>query len=190
MPWKPLACVVLAACGFNADYRGGAYLCSDGVCPAGQTCVAGTCRPDDALGGSDASHVDGPPDGPPAALDCADPGTLSTAGSATGSTADRTSMVSALCGGIIQNGGDAVYAIDVAAGSALHVSIAGDYPVDAYVLAPCEPSPATPSCEGNALAVPGTPIVVTPTTAGQQFVVVDSEEAGSSGTYTLTVTIE
>jgi hypothetical protein len=191
MPWKPLACVVFAACGFTADYTGGTYLCSDGVCPTGQMCVAGTCRPDDALGsGGDASHVDAPIDGPPAQLTCASPGMLSAAGSATASTAGDSSMVSALCGGVIQNGPDAVYVVDAAAGSALHIAIAGDYAVDAYVLSPCDPVPATPACEGNALAVLGTPIIVTPTASGSQFVVVDGENAGMSGTYTLSVTID
>jgi hypothetical protein len=175
MPWKPFACVVLAACGFDASYTGGTYLCSDGVCPTGQMCVVGVCRPDDAAGsGIDASHVDGPVDGPNAALTCTGPGTLSN-GSASGSTVGRASMVSALCGGVVQNGGDAVYALEVAAGSAIHVAIAGDYAVDAYLLQPCDATPATPSCEANMLATPGAPIVVTPPAAGLQYVVVDSE---------------
>jgi hypothetical protein len=191
MPWKPLACVVLVACGFDASYTGGTYLCSDGVCPTGQMCVAGTCRPDDALGsGGDAKPIDASIDGPAAALTCASPGMLSAAGSATGSTVGQSSMVSALCGGLIQNGADAVYVVEVAAGSALHVAIAGDYMVDAYVLSPCDPVPATPSCEGNAPAMPGTPIVVTPTAAGSQFVVVDGENAEMTGTYTLSVSID
>ena len=38
-----LAATAASACGFDADYRGGAYRCSDGVCPTGLACVAGTC---------------------------------------------------------------------------------------------------------------------------------------------------
>ncbi len=188
MPWKALACVAVVACHFDADYGGGTYLCSDGVCPTNLSCVAGVCRGGDAGPGSDA-HPDAPGDGPTAALTCADPGMLS-GGSATGSTTDRTSQVSSLCAGIVQNGADAVYEVDAAAGSALHVAIAGDFAVDAYVLAPCAAAPATPACEGDMVAMPGTPIVVDVASAGPEFVVVDSENAEMMGTYTLTVSIQ
>jgi hypothetical protein len=218
MPWKAIASpgskrllrvcggvigwaalIGTVACGFDADYRGGTYLCSDGVCPTGQRCVAGVCHAADGGGDAadaapvdaraDAAH-DAPVDGPSPGFDCSAPGALSGDGSASGSTIDRGNQVSALCGGVVQNGPDATYALVVAAGSAVHVSIAGDYLVDAYLIAPCAAAPATPACEGDALAMPGAPLEYTATAAGSQYIVVDSEEAAGSGTYTLTVTVE
>ena len=64
---------------------------------------------------------------PTAALTCSDPGTLPGAGSTIG----RTSQVSALCGGEIMNGPDAVYRVTVPAGAQLTIAIAGDYVVAA-----------------------------------------------------------
>ncbi len=58
-----LAALLCAACRLNADYGGTEFRCSDGVCPAGYTCVAEVCR----LGAPDAGLPDAPepPDGSP-----------------------------------------------------------------------------------------------------------------------------
>jgi len=107
----------------------------------------------------------------------------------TGSTLGRTSHVAGLCGGAIMNGPDAVFRVAVPAGTPLHVSIAGDYAVAAYVLAPCVIAPSTPACEGNAFAAPVAPITVTPLVTGDQFVIVDAIAPLAAGNYTLTVAV-
>ncbi len=184
MPRIAVLCALLASgCWFDADYRGGHYTCSDGVCPTGEQCVAGECTTSAGDGGSPDTTSE-------AALTCADPGLFASAGgTVTGSTAGRTSQMSALCGGAIMNGPDAVYRITVAAGAQLHISISGDYAVAAYALAPCAATPATPTCEGETGAVEDLPIVVTAATAGEQFVVVDSVSPIGSGSYSLTVSV-
>ena len=178
-----VALLLLVGCSFDGDYTGGTYLCSDGVCPSGYTCSAGVCRlPDartlDALGDS---HV--------AALTCADPGILSpSGGTVNDTTVGRANMVTASCGGFVTNGPDAVYQIETVGSAMLTVSIAGSYPVNAYVIAPCTVAPATPACRGNALASAGAPITVS-APAGDWFVVVDGVNAALSGSYTLTVSV-
>jgi hypothetical protein len=188
----PLAVLALlvAACSFDAHYGGGRYLCSDGKCPSGQTCAANGVCVAEADAGADASG-DATVDARPAALTCVDPGVLAAAGGmASGTTAGRSNTVSASCGGLVSNGPDAVYRVDTSAASVhVTVSIDGSYPVDAYLIAPCSVVPATPTCEGDMLASPGTAITVTTTFAGEHFIVVDGANAGLSGTYTLTVSV-
>lgn len=179
------------ACSFDARYGSG-YRCSDGRCPSGLACnaddrcvVPGDGGPDDASDASDAPP-DVPPDTMPAALTCVDPGVLPmTGGTASGTTVGRSSTVSSLCGGSVMNGNDAVYRVMAAAGDQFLVSITG---VKAYVIIPCSISPATPSCVGNAAAVPGNPISFTAAVAGQHYIVVDHENPATSAAYTLTVT--
>jgi hypothetical protein len=50
-------------------------------------------------------------------------------------------------------------------------------------------SPSTPSCIGNMFATQTAPISVTTTFVGEHFIIVDGENAGLSGNYTLTVTV-
>ncbi len=185
LPPIALTCFVLlaAACSFNSDDRGGHFLCSDGVCPSGEHCVAGACT---TATTSDAPELDGMSI---AALTCADPGMLA-ADTGAGSTVGRTSRVSAACSSEIMNGPDAVYRVAVAAGDHLHISITGDYAVAAYALAPCDAAPATPTCEGELAAFAGAPIVAIAPSTGDQFVVVDSVLPLGGGTYTLTVTVD
>ncbi|HTL35910.1 MAG TPA: hypothetical protein VL326_22425 [Kofleriaceae bacterium] len=183
-----------SGCFFDADYRGGHYTCKDGVCPSGLTCSAAQecveLRKDAASDVSDAPS-DGPFfDAPPRAATCADPQPFpATGGMAAGSTASRNNLVTAMCSASVMNGKDAVYRIDVQAGAHILVSVSGFTSVAAYVLAPCSAAPATPSCIGSNAALAGNPINVTASFAGQYFIVVDSANAGSSGTYTLTVDV-
>jgi hypothetical protein len=44
------------SCSVSTDYGGTGYRCADGICPAGQTCVAGFCQPAPA----DAAPADAP----------------------------------------------------------------------------------------------------------------------------------
>src|SRR5258708_7186517 len=179
-----IALVLLAGCAFDGNYTGGHFRCSDGKCPSGLTCTAGVCV------APDAQVVDAPIDARPTALTCADPGVLPPAGATTnGTTAGRANTVTSTCGGFVMNRPDAVYRITTTSGAQVSVAIAGSYPVNAYVIAPCTVAPGTPQCEGNALASPGVPITVPPPGAGDQFVVVDGVNAGLSGAYTLTVTV-
>ena len=88
------------------------------------------------------------------------------------------------------NGTDAVY--KVAAGASQHVVVSvvsGDFPAKAYVLQPCTPAPATPTCLGNSYAAIGNPISVATTTAGDYFVVVDCDLAADAGAYSMTVSV-
>ncbi len=190
MPWNVALCVLaLTGCVFSADYGGGTYRCSDGVCPAGlvcstdQRCVAALpidAPPADGVG-------DAAIDARLAALTCADPGVIAAAGGAeSGTTAGRSSTISASCGGFVMNGADAVYRLAVAAaGDSYLVGITG---VKAYVITPCSPTPSTPVCLGNAFASPGNPISVSAAVAGPHFIVVDHESPATTGAFTLTVT--
>lgn len=189
MPWNLALCALLmSGCLFSADYSGGQYTCKDGSCPSGLTCSADKkCVSPTAI---DAPLGDVVPDmmidGRMAALTCVDPGVVpATGGTEMGTTAGRTSTISAMCGGFVMNGNDAVYRVTAAAGDMYLVSITG---VRAYVIAPCSAAPATPTCLGNAFAQPGNPISFTAAFAGQHFIVVDHENVATSGAYTLTVT--
>jgi hypothetical protein len=178
--------VLLASCGFDADYSGGRFTCSDGKCPTGQVCVANECVvPHDA--GTDA---DSSIDAREPLLVCTDPGILpATGGTAMGTTNMRNNTVSSLCNGLVMNGPDAVYRVTVGVGAHIGVTVSGSYPVRGYVIAPCVTSPSTPSCIGNVFATQTAPISVTTTFAGEHFIIVDGENAGLSGTYTLSVTV-
>jgi hypothetical protein len=182
-----LAMVAAGGCGFDADYRGGTFTCSDGVCPSGLACVRGACvAPGDGGSAVDA-HV---PADAAHALTCGDPGdvTRGAARTASGTTAGGTNHVSAMCGAVIMNGPDEVYRVDALAGDKLDVSIAGDSVVRAYVVAACAAPPATPSCEGGAFTEPGLAAVsLTALPAGAHYVVVDSENAALGGAYTVTI---
>lgn len=190
MPWNLALCVLaLTGCVFSADYGGGTYRCSDGVCPAGQVCTSEQrCVAPTPI---DAPPADGVPDAAIdarlAALTCADPGPIAVAGGTeSGTTVGRSSTISATCGGFVMNGADAVYRISVAAaGDSYLVGIAG---LKAYVIAPCSPTPATPACIGNMFATPGNPISFAAASAGPYFVVVDHESPATTGAYTLTLT--
>jgi hypothetical protein len=180
-----------AGCSFDADYSGGHFTCSDGVCPSGFSCVASVCvepRNDAATDTTTDTMI--MIDAPMAAMTCVQPGVFgATGGSMMGSTASRSSTISAMCGGFVMNGPDAVYQIDLAVGKQLLVTVAGSFAVSAYVIAPCSASPATPTCLTNMAATPGNPISVTASFAGAHFVIVDAQNAAASGTYTLSLTV-
>lgn len=177
MRWAAL--VFVSGCFFEADYRG-TYSCTDDNCPSGLTCVDNSCVA--------SVPVDAPADSPPPdtrmpALTCADPGVLASGDTATGDTTGKPMQLASMCGGFVMNGREAVYKIAIAAGQDLLVSITGTR--KAYVIAAC--SVPAPACLGNALAVDGNPLSVTPAT-GDAFVVVDDENPANAGPYTLTLT--
>lgn len=180
--------VMIAACGFDADYRGGTYKCSDGVCPTGLACAGGTCvAPGD--GGDAIDARPGPPDAMHA-LTCGDPGdvTRGSARMASGTTAGGANHVAAMCGAVIMNGPDDVYRVTSVAGDTLDVTISGDAVVRAYVVATCPPPSTTPTCEGGAFTEPGLAAVsLTGLAAGAHYVVVDSDNAALGGAYTVTI---
>ena len=193
MPWIGCAGVtlamgaLLAGCSFHGDYAGGHYRCSDGICPSGLVCIAKECVvPADAGAGSDA-HADARMP----ALTCADPGLFPAGGGTTsGATAPSRNTIDGMCGGTVLNGDDAVYRVTTTAGDHVRVSISGSgFPAAAYVIAPCQPSPNVPACEGNMLATASTPIDVTPASTGAHYVVVDAVNPTDHGTYTLTVSV-
>jgi hypothetical protein len=182
-----LAIVGASGCGFDADYRGGTFTCSDGVCPAGLACVGGTC----VAPGDGGAIVDGKatPDAMHA-LTCGDPGDVARGGAAgaSGTTAGGANHVSAMCGAVIMNGPDVVYRVDALAGDRLDVTITGDSVVRAYVVASCAAPPARPTCEGGVFTEPGLAAVsLTSLAAGPHYVLVDSEEAALGGAYTVTI---
>jgi hypothetical protein len=185
-----LVAAVLPACGFEADYRGGTYTCTDGVCPSGLTCDDDqVCRvpgADDA--GPDADTDAAPLDAAPA-LACADPGEITRGAPqhVEGDTTGSLDHVASLCGGMVHSSVDHVYRATAVAGDSLDVAIGGDPDGRAYVVTDCDGSPSTPSCLGNATAQPGDPIALTSLPAGDVFIVVDSAAVALSGPYTLDV---
>lgn len=178
-----LALGILGGCLFKADYDAGGFTCTDGVCPAGFVCTDQRCvRSGDGGTGGDAMG-----DGRQEALTCADPGVFAAGGGArTGTTAGRTSEISALCFGSVMNGRDAVFRIALPTARTLLVSIDGGR--KAYALATCTRAPATPMCIDNVRAAMGSPISL-PLPAGTYFVIVDDENAAVESAFTLTLTV-
>jgi hypothetical protein len=183
---RMLVAVALTAsigCRFDADYAGGHYACSDGVCPAGLACnSADECVPPSEL---DAQV----PDGPPPALDCSEPGVIIPGAERTftGDTTGDSNDITAPCDSRNMFGPEDVYAGTAIAGDPLHVIIESDDDVAAYVIITCAASP--PTCLGNSLATPGFPLDIPSLAAGNFYVVVDSELALGGGPYTLRVTL-
>lgn len=181
MPRFLVAVIVLGACSFDARYSEGVP-CTDDRCPSGLTCHLDRCVsmiPIDMM-----SDVP-PPEGPPPALTCADPGVPTSGVTVTATTAGASSKMSSLCNGLVHNGPDRVYRI-MMNGEQLRVAVEGGR--KAYVLPSCVESPNTGGCLGNVRATAGNPIVVTPA-VGPAFVVVDDENAAVSSTYMLTLTV-
>lgn len=185
MPRIAEACaLVLGACSFDANYGGGRYTCSDGICPTGLVCSQGTC----VTPGS-GSGVDAAVDARNYALTCSDPEPIaSTGGTFMGTTAGRSNLVTASCSGGIMNGPDAVYRYDATIGDQLTISIAASYAASVVVIEPCTPAPATPACSEAMAATPGNPLSLTAGFTGPHFIVVDGINPTMSGSYTLTVT--
>jgi hypothetical protein len=176
---------ILGGCSFDARYSEGVP-CTDGECPSGLVCHLERCV---AMIPVDMMIDVPPPEGPPPALTCADPGVFpATGGTVMATTVGGTSKMSSLCTGLVHNGPDRVYQIMMNGAQSLRVSVEGGR--KGYVLLmPCIESPNTPMCFGAARATAGNPITVTPMAAGPVFVVVDDELAGASSTYTLTLTV-
>lgn len=187
-----LAIVVVAVgCRFEADYDDGSFRCSDQVCPAGLSCVDGTCVTPGAIDAAviDAEPTDATPPDASASLTCVDPGLIDRGIEVVfaGTTAGGSNHVSASCATLVMNGLDDIYRVTAVAGDDLDVGVEGDAQIRALVMAPCEAAPATPACVGNMLARPANPIALTNLTAGDHFVIVDSENAALEASYTLTV---
>ena len=183
---RALALLLLSGCFFNADYGGGHYTCSDGVCPTGLSCVQGECMsevPKDAM-------IDTPVvfnDAPPRAATCSDPQLFPPTGGMTGGTTmGRSNTVSSMCAGSNQLGPDAVYKIEATTGPVL-VTVTGSFAVTAYALTSCMQTPATPACVSNMTAVPGNPLSIP---SGTYWIVVDSANSAASGTYTLKLEVQ
>lgn len=181
---RGLALLALTGCFFDADYRGGQYTCRDGICPTGLACVKGACvTPIVADAAVDTMVLDASP----RAAVCSDPQPFpSTGGMTAGTTAGRANTVTSTCNGFVQNGTDAVYKIEAAAGPIL-VSVTGSFAVTAYALTTCAATPATPMCVSNLTAVPGNPLSIP---AGTYWIVVDSANAAAAGTYTLKLEVQ
>ena len=177
-------------CWFSADYRAG-VACHDGVCPSGLTCVADVCVdqvPRDGAG-SDALPRDAMPDAPPHARTCADPQPLTSGVAVTGTTAgsDGSNSVTATCNTAVMFGFDRVYKLDATLGQTLTITASSSaYPISAYAIAPCT---ASPSCTGNTYATQTTPATITIPATTTYFIVVDGQNAGLNGGYTLTATL-
>ncbi|MEP6866255.1 MAG: hypothetical protein ABJE66_36890 [Deltaproteobacteria bacterium] len=185
--------IVVGGCWFSADYRSGNVACHDGNCPPGLTCVAQLCvaATGDGAGSNvhDARLVDALPDTfEMAALTCADPGTFVADDTVTGTTTGRTNTISASCNGTVMNGKDAVYKIAGTIGQQVTLTPhSSAYPVAAYLIAPC--TPGFPTCISNVFASDTTPATITLGSTGDFFIVVDGINAGLSGAYSLTVTL-
>jgi hypothetical protein len=184
MPRILLFCAVIG-CGFDADYKGGHFTCYDDKCPSGLTCNTQhecvTTMP------GDAAH-DAPIDTPQAALTCADPGVLPAGGGSASGSTGKNALMSALCNGLVMNGYDAVYVVDANLGNHIKISLLSG-PLKAYALAPCSPSPATPTCVGNVFATVGNPITIIAAATTPHYIVVDDDLAAGSGAYSLSVMV-
>jgi hypothetical protein len=175
--------VFLVGCRFDARYSEGTP-CGDNMsCPSELQCWMNTCVAEIPID----MMIDVPaPEGPPAALNCADPGVFpTTGGTVMATTVGATSKMSSLCGGTLHNGPDRVYRI-MMNGQQLRVGIEGGR--KAMVLASCIEAPNTPACLGNVRATAGNPIVVTPA-VGPAFVIVDEDLAATGSAFTLTLTV-
>jgi hypothetical protein len=177
-----LCAIALGGCWFDADYSGGHYSCADGVCPSGLSCVAQQCvMPSDATLADatvDALSIDARI----AAATCADPMPLAIGATLSGTTTGRGNTVTSICAASVMNGNDAVYRVD-ATGQIL-VSITGT--LQAYAIAPCNASPAMPTCIGNTVASAGNPISIAVT--GTTFIVIDDANPATAGAYAVSVT--
>lgn len=173
---------LVAACSFDADYGGGHYKCSDGVCPTGLVCTAGACV---AQGAIDAPAGDART----FARTCSDPEPIPTAGGTfTGTTTGRQNTITASCAGSIMNGHDAVFRFDATLGDSLTISITASWAASVYAIAPCAVAPATPACLGSAAGVPGNPLALTAGFTGAHYIIVDGVNPATDGSYTLTIT--
>jgi len=185
--------VVAPGCWFSADYRSGNVACRDGKCPSGLSCVAEVCVVATGDGGGSNVHdarSDSTPDAfEMAALTCADPGTFVADNTVSGTTASRINSISASCNGSVMNGADAVYKIAGTIGHQLTLTPhSSAYPVAAYVITPCTTS-GVPACIGTTYATDTTPVTITIPATSDYFIIVDGINAGLSGAYTLTISL-
>src|SRR5688572_33055671 len=63
--WRAALLVVAAGC-FSPDYPGAGLMCPDGVCPPGQSCLAGRCEVDEPTVDAGRPGVDADPTAPDA----------------------------------------------------------------------------------------------------------------------------
>jgi hypothetical protein len=184
---------LISGCWFDANYKSGQVACDDGDCPSGLFCANSVCVANPPLGDGHVKLIDAGADAPdatiPAALTCTDPGTFVADDTVTGTTADRTNTVSALCNGTVMNGHDAVYKIAGTVGQMLTLTPhSSAYPITAYAIAPCTTS-GVPSCTGNVYATDTAPVTVAIPATTDYFIVVDGGNAALSGAYSLTIAL-
>jgi hypothetical protein len=192
------------ACSFDADLSGTSFQCTPANphCPAGQTCVVDHCAaapgtPDAPLAGPDAGPCDLAAQAPRNDR-CDQAIVLGAAVSASGGTTvygttvgyadDLHPAIIATCSGVLEQGPDAVYAVDAQAGQTLTVDLSplgfdgGIYLLDA--------------CSGSATCLGGKDVTGSGTpeshafsiaTTGRYYLVVDASAAAASGCFVLHV---
>jgi hypothetical protein len=178
--WRFALCIFVASCGFDADYTGGHFKCSDGTCPTTFECRNDVCFDPNA-------PIDAAVDAGQFAHTCDDPEPLGS--SKAGTTVGQANTVSSSCAGVVENGADAVYTVGVLADSVLDVTLADDFNGVVYVLGTCTPAPATPTCDTNMVGRQGTLLRVPIQNSGNLFLIVDSQNAADTGTFTVSATL-
>jgi hypothetical protein len=171
-----------AACRFEADYSGGDFTCTDGVCPEGLVCNG------ERRCVEPGSDLDASIDAPPADLDCADPGIIARGAERTfeGSTVGELNKIEAMCSGRLLFGADHVYKATAEAGDSLELTVDGDVAMRAYVITACAMDGE--ACLEDMLATTTVPLALT-AVEGDVWIIVDGETPSSDGSYTLTVTV-
>jgi len=198
----------VAACAFDADYRGTALKCSAAApaCPDGYACVADVCVTGgaiDAAASGDGPGGDGAPgpdagvcdlaaqvadnDGCGAAINLTSaaltPGGTIAYGDTRGYANDLVPTSLTGCTGSPEPGPDAIYRLTLAAGDTLTATLESQGWTGAiYVIDACS---STAACKGGAasFAQATAPITV----AGTYYLVVDS--TGAAGCFALSVAV-
>jgi hypothetical protein len=200
-----LAVVGASACKPDANYDDTHFRCpaESPECPDGFSCIAGFCERD----GPDAAGPDGAPDATPDVCElaaqapdndlCSGAIDLTTAaltpagatayGDTTGYASNLNPPIIATCTGAMNPGPDAIYRVDAAANGTLAVTLTPtDWDGAVYVLDGCSGSA---TClggddQGGDGSIDTDAISVTP---GTYYVVVDSQQPGRAGCFTLHV---
>lgn len=199
---------VVAGCGLSPRYDDTHFRCpaESPDCPAGFTCVAGTCE---RVGPDAPTTGDGAPDATAdvctlahaapnndlcsGAIDvttAARAGGATVYGDTTGYASNLNPAIIATCTGAMNPGPDAIYRVDANAGDTLTVTLTPtDWDGAVYVLDGCSGSAG---CLGGDDQMPAGSIDTADipiTTAGTYYVVVDSQQPSRAGCFTLNVAL-
>ena len=204
--------IVVGGCGLSPDYDGTHFRCPPEAptCPAGMTCVGGTCEPTGAGDGGGDARADArtdattdvcelaaaEPDNDRCAMaiditaSATTPAGATVYGDTRGYTNDLNPSIIVNCTDAPNPGPDAIYRLTAAAGDDIMLELAPiDWDGAVYVLDACA---AGATCLGGADAL-GTgsldTATVSVTTAGDYFVIVDGQTTAREGCYTLRVRI-